>query len=34
MEGNPTLEHENKLLKIKIQELENVVEGYRFKLIG
>ena len=28
------IEHENKLLKIKIQELENVVEGYRFKLIG
>jgi chromosomal replication initiation ATPase DnaA len=34
LEGNPTLEQENKLLKVKIQELEQVIEGYRFKVIG
>jgi hypothetical protein len=34
MEGNPTLEHENKLLKVKVKELEQVIDGYRFNLIG
>ena len=30
----PTAEQEVKQLKIKVQELEQVIEGYRFKLIG
>jgi len=34
MEGNPTLEQENKLLKVKVKELEQVIDGYRFNLIG
>ena len=34
MEDSPTLEQENKILKIKVKELEQVIDGYRFKLIG
>lgn len=34
MDDSPTLEQENKLLKVKIQELEQVIDGYRFNLIG
>jgi len=30
----PTTEQEIKQLKIKVQELEQVIEGYRLKLIG
>jgi chromosomal replication initiation ATPase DnaA len=34
MDDSPTLEQENKLLKVKIKELEQVIDGYRFNLIG
>ena len=34
MDDSPTLEQENKILKVKIQELEQVIDGYRFNLIG
>jgi len=34
MDDSPTLEQENKMLKVKIQELEQVIDGYRFNLIG
>ena len=30
----PTAEQEIKQLKIKVKELEQVIEGYRLKLIG
>ena len=33
-QGYDKLEQEIKQLKIKVQELEQVIEGYRFKLIG
>lgn len=34
MDDSPTLEQENRLLKVKIKELEQVIDGYRFNLIG
>ncbi len=34
MDDSPTLEQENKLLKVKVKELEQVIDGYRFNLIA